>query len=514
MLLERIVTYLSFVNFRRLLLLLTGLTALLLLVEAARFLPVKDENVHTESAYVISAQRWHQGLPLYSDFRSAPYLITPFPPLWYGILQGAQATGITDLDSLTFFARLLSFVSMLGIAVLAYFWSRKANMSPATAALGPAFYLTVPLLIPMAVIARQDFPALLLSFAAIYIVALRPTTSAVMAGIAFAALAYLTKHSSVAAATTIVLWLASFRRWKHAVIACVTWGVIVFPVMLYFQSTSHGAMMMNLSGSKFGPFGFKNLHDIVVHLMSAPGSQVMLAIFGFALAALLRPLREINSRDRMLAIYFLVSLPLALFAAGFANATANHFLEPVLIWALLVPVAVNALEPAWQNAKPQAALLFALSLVLLLPTLDVQLWSTRNEHPDDIRDLKGLVAGKRIFTDVSYLGARSANPGFLDPISLNFAERAGAWSSKPLLQELQAGGFELVVLHWRVDDARWGTIRYPRLSDAIRKAIAGSYGFCFERDTNFFYAPKTANSEHPAGCPAVAGAQNVSGHKE
>jgi hypothetical protein len=499
---EQIWALFSFENFRRMVLLLTGLIALLVLVESIRFLPVTDENVHTEPAYVVSVLRWMQGAPLYSDFHQPPYLITPFPPFWYMLMALAYRLGVTSIDGLTLVGRLLSLGSLLAIAFVSYLWNRQRDYDRLTSLLTPAFYLTIPLLIPMAVIARQDLLALLFSFLAVFLVSLRPKLSFVVLGGVFAVLAYLTKHSSVAAPTVIVLWLLSFRRWKQAVAFCITWGVIVLPVMLYFQHASAGTMMMNLSGSKFGPFGIKNLHDILVHLLAAPGAQVMLALFGFALPGLFQPDEPGDEHGRLLKIYFLVSVPLALFASGFANATANHFLEPALVWALLVPSGVNALANSWQQARAQAILIFSLTLVLLIPTLDVQLWSTRNERPDDVRSLTSLVNGRRILSDVTYFGARSANPEFLDPISLTFSEKAGAWSSRPITQAVQARDFELVVLHWRVDDPRWETVRYPRLPASMRSAIAKNYGLCFESHSDFFYAPKdSVDEQRPRMCP-------------
>ena len=499
---EQIWALFSFINFRRTVLLLTGVISLLVLAEAVRFLPVTDENVHTEPAYVVSVLRWVHGAPLYFDFHQPPYLITPFPPLWYILMAGAYRLGVTSIDGLTLVGRILSILSLLAIGLTAYVWNRQRAYDRETSLLTPAFYLTMPLLIPMAVIARQDLVALLFSLLAVFLVSLRPRLSFVLLGAVLAALSYLTKHSSVAAPTVIVLWLASFRRWRHALIFCVTWGVIVLPVMLYFQIASAGTMMMNLSGSKFGPFGVKNLHDILVHLMAAPGAQVMLALFGFALLGLFQPGKPGDERGRLLKIYFLVSLPLALFACGFANATANHFLEPALVWALLVPSGIDALAQSWQQARAQTILIFSLTLVLLIPTLDVQLWSTRNERPDDVRSLTSLVNNKRILTDVTYLGARSANPGFLDPISLTFSEKAGAWSSRPITQAVQTRDFDLVVLHWKVDDPRWETVRYPRLPASMRSAIAKNYGLCFESHSDFFYAPRNgADDQRPSACP-------------
>ena len=110
--------FLTFRVFHLLLLSLAGCMVLLFLVEAVRSLPVTGENIYPESAGVVTAQRWGLGSPLYQDYRQPPYLVTPFPPLWYALLIVPVKLGISNLDSLTLFVRILSLLFLLGIAGL------------------------------------------------------------------------------------------------------------------------------------------------------------------------------------------------------------------------------------------------------------------------------------------------------------------------------------------------------------------------------------------------------------
>src|SRR6266511_445009 len=105
----------SFRSFHALLLILTGLAALFFLAETPRFLRVTGENIYPESAYVLAAQRWADGLSPYQDYRQPPYLMTAYPPLWYASLAVAAKLGLRDLDSLTLFGRILSLASVFGI---------------------------------------------------------------------------------------------------------------------------------------------------------------------------------------------------------------------------------------------------------------------------------------------------------------------------------------------------------------------------------------------------------------
>src|SRR5215468_7059045 len=236
---RRISGMFSFRNFNLLLLTLTGCAVLLLAVQTVHFLPVINENIYPESSGVLSALRWSQGQPLYTDFRKAPYLTTPFPPLWYVLTAQGTRFGFHDLDSLTRVGRILTLMCLLGITLLAYLRNRRLGCPRLLSILAPAFFLAVPVLVPWAVTARPDLLALMLSFLAVY-VATRGGNFWLGAAGAVAALAFLARHNSVTAPVAIVLWLVFLRRWKHAFIFCAVWWGIVAPVLATVQIASGG----------------------------------------------------------------------------------------------------------------------------------------------------------------------------------------------------------------------------------------------------------------------------------
>ena len=147
--------------------------------------------MYPEAAGVLSAQRWAHGFALYEDYRQPPYMTASFPPVWYGILAIAAKLGLSDLNALTLFGRLLSLACLFGVAVLGFRWNRKIGHPLGLALLTPLFYLSLPILIPWAVTARPDFPGLLLVFLALYVSSLRSTTASVFLAAALAALGFL-----------------------------------------------------------------------------------------------------------------------------------------------------------------------------------------------------------------------------------------------------------------------------------------------------------------------------------
>ena len=113
--------------------------------------------MYPEAAGVLSAQRWAHGFALYEDYRQPPYMTASFPPVWYGILAVAAKLGLSDLNALTLFGRLLSLACLFGVTVLAFRWNRKIGHPLGLALLTPLFYLSLPILIPWAVTAHPDF---------------------------------------------------------------------------------------------------------------------------------------------------------------------------------------------------------------------------------------------------------------------------------------------------------------------------------------------------------------------
>src|SRR5690349_6086308 len=118
----------AFTTFHALLLLLMGVMAALTVLQMVRSLAVINDNVYPESAGVLTALRWVQGQPLHPHYRQSPYLLTPFPPLWYAVMAVGARFVPKNLDSLTFFGRLVSLISLFGTIGLAFLWNRRAGL--------------------------------------------------------------------------------------------------------------------------------------------------------------------------------------------------------------------------------------------------------------------------------------------------------------------------------------------------------------------------------------------------
>lgn len=482
----------SFRNFYALLLILTSIAAVLFFAGAARSLRASSDNMYPEAAGVLAAQRWAGGLPLYEDYRQPPSLITHFPPLWYGFLAVFVKAGVSSLDALTLLGRCLSITFLLGVAGLGYVWNRRLGIDASLALMTPVFYLAFPILLPWGVTARPDFPGLFFAFAAVCLVGVWPSKASVCWGGAAAAVAFLIRHNAVAAQVSIVVWLLWRRRWVDAFLFCACWTMVVLPALVTFQKSSHGYLLLNLSGAKFGALAPTYSRDALFRLLVSPGNGFATALFIFGILGLILSWSDRDPRWRLAGIYLAISFALATLGAAAAGAAVNHYLEPALATAVLVPVGLSRLRGAWSET-PLAWLALVGTAVLLLPSIDMQRSNITGNPPQNLTQVSLLMQDHTAFTDIPYLAARKPTPEFLDLVSLTYAERTGGWAgwtSRPLVDALREKKYDLVILHEPADvpyDPAARYPRYPRLDGAVRKAITENYAYCFDLEDSYVY---------------------------
>lgn len=499
---------LSFRHFQMTLLILTGLMAILFLCEAFRFLPVVGDNIYPEAAGVLSARQWAEGSRLYQDYRQFPYQVTAFPPLWYAALAlAAKVLRMSDLDSLMLFGRVLTMASLFGVVGLGYRWNRRLGHSVWLALLTATFYLSFPILLPWAVSARPDFLALFFTVLALYWATLHDTVFAVCIAGTASALALLTLQSTVAAPVAIVLWLLESKRWKHAALFCAVCAGIVGTTLLCVQWSSNGLLFLNLSGAKFGHFALTYVRDVLGRLLNTPGHGFAVALFALGAFGLLEALKREDRRFRLLSIYLLMSVGLALLGSAAEGAGVNRYLEPAFAMAVLVPTGMARLQDAWKNESPFSSFAMVMMLFLLLPSLDVQRWNAMHNRPENVKSMLALVQSYQVFTDIPYLASRASTPQLVDLASLVNAERTNgrfAWSSAKLVNDLREREYEVVILSEPVDSAYIaGELypRYPHLDPAIRTAIQQNYQLCSQRGSSYIYGRLARDrNERGSGC--------------
>ena len=416
-------SYFSYKTFLITALLFSTAGALLFVVEAKHFLHAASDNVYPEATGIASALRWANGLPLYTNFQDPPYILTAFPPLWYLCLRGGLLAGFNNPDALTFFARSLSLVFLGALTLLAFYWNRRRGHSWGESALGPTLYLAFPALMPWAVSARPDFPSLFFAVAALVAVTLKPRADGALLAGFLAGICFLFRHSCVSAPTAIGLYLLMSKRWRDTILLCIGWLVPVVAVLWKFNAASNGALRTSLSGSNFGSMNITNAHEILTYLFTRQGYGFTGLLFALGLFGLILAWnRTTDPAGRILVFYLILTLGLAVLGSSLAGAGENHYLEPALAAALLVPVGASELRKTWPANSLLPAFITVLIVIVWLPNIDVRHWQAGDRQPANFHDLIGLVERKNVLTDIPYLAARTPSQEFLDATSLRYAE--------------------------------------------------------------------------------------------
>jgi hypothetical protein len=488
----------SFRRFAAIVLVLLGLQALLFVAQVPKYLPVTGDNIYPESAGVLSAYQWARGVPIYQDYRQSPYLSAAFPPLWYMTIGlGAKVGLLLSLNSLVVYGRLLSLASLLGIGLVAYRWNRKQHFPPRLSIFASVFFLSFPILIPWAVTARPDFPALFLSLIAVYCIGTRSGEKGVLLASVIAALSFLMRHNSVSAPVAIVLWLLWQRKWRQAASFCFYWGILVGVTFTYFQQSTHGMFLLNIGGSKFGAMALTYIRDILINLTTPPGYVFSVVLFAFGAFACIEAVRQSDDQTKLMVFYAVVSAFFAILGSAAAGAAANHFLELSAVASVLAPFGLARLERSWEQSSSASLLILVLLIAVLLPAIDIHRSNMTHDRPEDFRAVAALTSNKHVFSDIPYVAARANPPELIDLASLTNTELSGgkaAWSSLSVIEDLQANKYDLAVLSVPVSESilpnpnsRYP--RYPRIDAGIQKAIHQYYPYCFRLNKAYVYAP-------------------------
>jgi hypothetical protein len=358
-----------------------------------------------------------------------------------------------------------------------------------------------------------------LALLALLCAGLRPTAASTTLAAILMALAFLAKHNTVSVAVAIVLWLLWYRRWKLAAIFCAVWAIAAVSVLLPYQMSSGGLLLLNLSGSKFGLFALTYVRDVLAQLFTKEGCGFAVALFTLGAFGFIQSLKSRDSRSHLICIYFIVSFGLAILGTAAAGGAVNHYFEPALAMAMLIPPGMVQLQAAWQKESPLALLTILMTLALLLPSLDVQRWNAMHKRPEDVRPFVSMFENRRVFTDDPYLAARIAKPQAIDLSSLTNTENRGgwaAWSSDAIAKDLREQKYDLVILRtpMRAPYVPYNpAARYPRthrLDSAIQNAILQSYSLCLESDKSDDYGQLSLYRPRPFGqgsasdsCPSL-----------
>jgi hypothetical protein len=432
---------------------------------------------YPDSATLLRIEQVIRSGYIYPDNDLPPYLVTVYGPLTYILLaipyRLAQAAGITPQVLVR-----LGILGALCLCVLLIFLiGRRLYSSRPIAWLCALFAVSALPLASWTTQIRGDFLALALSLASVYWFlranSRRPQAigAAICAGIAL-----LVKQTFFAAPIAIAAWLIYRRRYKDAVLWAA--GVALTVAGGYAIVWWREPLMLKNFGALGRPvIEYRVALVIIWDAVSQP-------VAPFAAIGGLLVLWNRAPERLLILIYCVVAWLVAILTIPHVGGAINYFWEPLVTSAVLAGPGLCELQRK-ANRTPTlvTAMLLALLLRAFVPTLRQELgylaMSYANARAYQVRRAKwesfvSTVSGKRLLSTFPDVTVHSSTPEVPDPLLNSQLELRGRWDFGPVLAQINASMFDLIVIGkgqaephegngfrglWEWDDGMWGALK-------------------------------------------------------
>jgi hypothetical protein len=441
-------------------------------------------DVTTPDSVMVQTAVWARASgKIYRRLDAPPYTPAVYGPLYYLILIGLSLLTGANFAGLLLASRLFTLACYAGLAVILWRWARRLGLPQPLAVLAPLFALGQIAFLNWNVTTRPDVPAVLASAAAVYAATAagapigRRWSAPIAAGL-LAGAAVMLKQTALAAPAAIALWLALHRWWPA--LAAFAAAAAAIPASLLGALALRGEQLRDLALLHDPYSGWRSAVGILLRKIEQYGPDALwiaLALLGAAAAA-----RAVSARRgprprgwELLILYFLLAWAWGLLTLGRNSGGAgNYLLEAWAVTALLAAAGVAALRPIW-TLTPAAARSLVILWAAVANIAGLMAWHYRASVPlPDQAPLAQVLRGRRVLTDIPYLGVQTRDPAYLDPYLLHTLELAGLWSSRHLAARITAQRFGLVVLDisgGRANTRFRGLTRYDRRTiAALRQA--------------------------------------------
>ncbi len=278
------------------------------------------------------------------------------------------------------------------------------------------------------------------------------------------------KQSMAASAVAIGLALLLHRRWKPLLAFCLSAAVVplgLFGFLLYRREPLLDELLIMSS--------FAQDRLSAAHLLSSilRNNPFYLALIALGTPGAILLWRRNVPRFRVLALYCGFAWLFGLFTIQNVGGADNYLLEGWAALSLLSAFTLDECRRSWETIPESVRVALVLFLFLTVPWQAVSCMHLDLEAVD--HDVLALVHGRRVFSDVPYVAAQSADPELLDCYTTTQLELHGRWSSLPIQNQLKQGWFDLVILHYASGKSDVTYRGYPYLSRDIKMAIESRY---------------------------------------
>jgi len=423
------------------------------------------------------ARRIAAGELLYRPMWSqSPWVINNYPPLYPALTAAlGRASGARFL----FAGRLISIFSTVTSAFLAAAIARCAWDSRAAGRLAAALFLGNLFVVEWAIVARVDSLALALSLAALLILQTRARSWAWLAAAAACAVGAIFTRQTFALAMPLTgaVWLWHVDR-KKSIAFVFSVGGACLALFLIFNHYSNSGFYFHTMLANVNHFQWLRVLEFGGRLVAISGLTLALALATRGLAA------PTEFARRALPVYAAGALLTAL-TVGKVGSWHNYFLE--LVTAIVLFGASAARDDGRRPTRWLRPLLAAQAAWAALSTVGLMQWklSVGWHERAGYAAIAAEVArapGPVLADDAMTMLVAAGRPVLYQPFEYRQLQTAGLWDPAPIVQDVAAGRFALIVLRW--PDAakcreRWGpeilAAVKARYRESIRAGMLVSY---------------------------------------
>jgi hypothetical protein len=397
-------------------------SAILFQIQNMWLLGRDGENTPDECETLNGLYSVRNGRALYHDATVPPYTQTPHPPLMY-VVPGIIARLVeTDMLHTFIIGRTYVYLSWLLVGVMVFGLARSFGSGKSEAIIGAMLWWSSGLAVENAIAFRPDAGAITLSLAGLWLYWRGGKASAAVV----MAMAFLQRHSAVAAITVVVLEELNQRRFRMAAVLAGTWVVVVGAVVLSMQWLTAGAFVKCVFGIVAIGAGWPRV-ELLLEMAALRG----FAAFAAGIAALL--LKQ-GGGARVIRRYFLVATAVAFATSWKFGSGLNYYLEPFAASCVLAALLVN--DPrAWLRLGWLTA-----AIIAALPAL-----AGRIRKAPRVATTECVVEGLALSEDGYFALRRDGEPYLLNASLLSALRDAGRFDDSDIVRKIQDSAFATIV---------------------------------------------------------------------
>jgi hypothetical protein len=411
------------------------------IVRSAQLLHNPWENTYFESPQTYAAIYGAQTGKLYIPMSEPPYTLQAYAPLYYAIDVCVARLAHLNVDLFILYARLISYAAFFLCGLLVYLVCRTAAIPMVHSILAALMMMGQPDFLGWNVTPRPDMLFILAMMLSLYC-AMRwedhTWRGYGLAGL-FAGIAFLIKQPGLAVAGAIFAALIFQKQFKKAAVLTIS---TIAPValtfcILYWRQDPFLQQITFVGKSIWSVADTVHLaHD---HLLA--GYWIVpagIGVLGFWQAI------KLGSKPKMIASFALVNLLMGFATLPQIGGYVNYLLPGLVGCALLLPYAIEMMREHVRLVRPLvlagAALVWATSAAYGYDK------NMANYYVPPTQTPLTWVRPFRVLSDLTTLNVHGREPNLLDPFGAHVLELTGHWDSTPVVENLNRGDYDLIVL--------------------------------------------------------------------